>query len=63
MTYPDSEQSLPPHEPPPSARARRRRARRRLFPSDAEGQASFLAALARRAYPSAELFIFAVLCG
>jgi hypothetical protein len=60
-------ESSPPPNPPPSiphdARARRRRARRMLYPSDAEGQAAVLADLARRSYPSFELFIFAILSG
>lgn len=45
------------------ARARRRRARRELFPADAEGQAAVLANLARRSYPTFELFIYAILSG
>ncbi len=69
MNQPDSFQPLPqaPDDfstpPPPEARARRRRARRTFFPSDAEGQASMLADLARRAYPSYELYIFALFSG
>ncbi|MDK1080781.1 MAG: DUF389 domain-containing protein [Anaerolineae bacterium] len=57
----------PPLEPPPdsriSARARRRRARRNFLPKNAEGRAGVIATLARRAYPSYELFIYSVLCG
>jgi len=34
-----------------------------LYPSDAEGQAAVLADLARRSYPSFELFIFAIVSG
>lgn len=34
-----------------------------LFPSDAEGQAAILADLARRSYPTFELFIYAILSG
>lgn len=46
-----------------SARARRRRARRTFFPKDAQGRAAVIAALAKRAYPSYELFIFSLVCG
>lgn len=47
-----------------SARARRRRAQRRAyFPSDEEGRAALFAHLARRAYPSYELFVFALVSG
>ena len=56
----------PPQEPDPSAvqRARRRRATRRSsIPTDAEGQAELIATLARRAYPSIELFVFSLVCG
>jgi hypothetical protein len=49
--------------PDPSSRIRRRRSRRLIVPADAEGRAALLAALARRAYPSYELFVFALLCG
>ena len=45
------------------ARARRRRARRMLAPQDAAGQAEQLAALARRAHPTFELFVFALVSG
>lgn len=45
------------------SRARRRRARRTFFPRDAEGRAAVLEALAHRAYPTLELFIFSLLCG
>jgi len=34
-----------------------------MIPADAEGRAGFIAALARRAYPSYELFLFSLLCG
>lgn len=44
-------------------RARRRRARRTFFPADAEGRTAVLADLARRAYPSYDLFIYAILSG
>jgi hypothetical protein len=65
MTFPN-EQTQPP-EPHPesriSARARRRRARRSFFPKDAQGRATLLAALAKRAYPSYDLFVFSLLSG
>jgi hypothetical protein len=65
MTLPN-EPTQPP-EPHPdsriSARARRRRARRTFFPKDAKGRAAVVAALAKRAYPSYELFIYSLLCG
>ncbi len=46
-----------------SPRARRRRRGQIIVPTDAEGRAGLLQALAKRAYPSYELFVFAVLCG
>ncbi len=47
-----------------SARARRRRAlRRAYFPTDEEGRAALFAHLARRAFPSYELFVFALIAG
>ena len=47
-----------------SARARRRRAQRRaFFPTDEEGRAALLADLARRAFPTYELFVFALIAG
>ena len=47
-----------------SARARRRRAQRRAyFPTDEEGRAALFSHLARRAYPSYELFIFSLVSG
>jgi hypothetical protein len=65
MTFPN-EPTQPP-EPYPesriSARARRRRARRTFFPKDAEGRTAVIAALAKRAYPSYDLFIYSLLCG
>ena len=45
------------------ARARRRRASRMLAMPDAEERATILDGLARRAIPSFEFFVFAVLCG
>ncbi len=66
MTFPNNSPTQP-FEPDPksriSARARRRRARRTFFPKDAQGRAAVLAVLAKRAYPSYELFIFSLLCG
>jgi len=66
MTIPNNEPAQP-TEPHPesriSARARRRRARRALFPKDAQGRASVVAALAKRAYPSYELFLYSLLSG
>lgn len=37
--------------------------RRSSIPTDAEGQAALIASLARRAYPSIELFVFSLVCG
>ena len=65
MTFPNEPSQ--PTEPHPesriSARARRRRARRTFFPKDAQGRAAVVAALAKRAYPSYELFIYSLVCG
>jgi len=56
--------TLPPVRDANAARGRRRRANRReMFPADAEGQAALISALARRAYPSVELFVFSLTCG
>lgn len=59
--------SQPTPEPSPefeSARARRRRAKRRAyFPTDEEGRAAFFTHLARRAFPSYELFVFSLVSG
>jgi len=67
MINPDSPifPSNPPTQPlpPPASAARRRRARRAQLIPDAEGRAEIMAALARRAYPNYEFFLFAVLCG
>jgi len=47
-----------------SSRARRRRAQRRAyFPSDEAGRAALFTHLAKRAFPSYELFIFALVAG
>jgi hypothetical protein len=63
-----SESSPQPTPEPPqefvSARARRRRAQRRAyFPTDQEGRAALFTHLARRAYPSYELFVFSLVSG
>jgi hypothetical protein len=63
-----SEQSPQPNPEPSqefvSARARRRRAQRRAhFPTDEEGRAALFTHLARRAYPSYELFVFSLVSG
>lgn len=63
--------SEPPSQPHPdempefvSARARRRRAMRRVyFPTDEEGRAELFQHLARRAFPSYELFVFSLVAG
>lgn len=57
MSFP--EEQIQPSEPP----RRRRATRRSSIPADAEGQAALVASLARRAYPSIELFVFALVCG
>ncbi len=44
-------------------RARRRRARRMLVPPGASDRAALMDSLARRAVPSFEFFLFALLCG
>jgi hypothetical protein len=47
-----------------SARARRRRAQRRAyFPTDEAGRAALFSHLARRAFPSYELFVFSLVSG
>jgi hypothetical protein len=54
----------PPSRPREEIRNRRRRATRRSsIPTDAEGQATLISDLSRRAYPSFELFIFSLVCG
>jgi len=66
MNYSEPTSQPDPESPPEfvSARARRRRAQRRAyFPADAEGRAALFAHLARRAYPSYELFVFALVSG
>lgn len=49
--------------PIPAPIRRRRVTRRSHIPTDAEGQAELIASLARRAYPSIELFVFSLVCG
>ena len=44
-------------------RARRRRAQRMLVPPGADERATLLDSLARRAFPTFEFFLFALLCG
>lgn len=64
MNY--SEPASQPESPPEfeSARARRRRAQRRAyFPTDEEGRSALFAHLARRAFPSYELFVFSLVSG
>ena len=66
MNYSEPTPQPDPKSPPEfvSARARRRRAQRRAhFPSDEEGRAELFAHLPRRAYPSYELFVFALVSG
>ncbi len=67
-----SEEPIIPTEPTPPPqetntippRARRRRVTRRdMIPTDAEGQATFISDLSRRAYPSIELFVFSLVAG
>ena len=53
--------SLP--RPANASRARRRQRGQLIVPRDAEGRAALLSALARRSYPTYELFVYAVLCG
>lgn len=57
MSFPDEQ--MQPSEPP----RRRRVTRRSSIPTDAEGQAALISSLARRAYPSIELFVFSLVCG
>jgi hypothetical protein len=66
MDYPESSPQ-PTQEPSQefvSARARRRRAQRRAyFPSDETGRAELYTHLARRAYPTYDLFVFSLISG
>src|SRR5512139_1736195 len=66
MNYsePTSQPNPEPSQEFVSARARRRRAlRRAFFPTDEEGRAALFTHLARRAYPSYELFVFSIVSG
>ena len=58
---PPQETPLP--RPANASRARRRQRGQLVVPRDAEGRAALLAAMARRSYPSYELFVYAVVCG
>jgi hypothetical protein len=61
---PSSQPEAGQHQEFVSARARRRRAlRRAYFPTDEDGRAALFAHLARRAFPTYVLFIFALLAG
>ena len=65
----DYSETTPQPNPEPSqefisARARRRRAQRRAsFPSDEAGRAELYSRLARRAYPTYDLFVFSLVSG
>lgn len=66
MDYSESSPQPDPEQPQEfvSARARRRRAHRRAyFPTDEAGRAALFTHLARRAYPSYELFVFSIVSG
>ncbi|HEX8992576.1 MAG TPA: DUF389 domain-containing protein [Anaerolineales bacterium] len=72
MTTPDPSFPSPdPTNPVPGSnttrqgltRSRRRRRGQPTIPSDAEGRTALLASLARRAYPTYELFVYALICG
>jgi hypothetical protein len=66
MSYSEPTSQPTPEQSPEfvSARARRRRAQRRAyFPTDEEGRAALFAHLARRAFPSYELFVFSLVSG
>jgi hypothetical protein len=55
-----------PQNPPPrpaEARSRRRKRGQLLLPHDAEGRLTLLSSLARRSYPTYELFVYAAVCG
>ena len=52
-----------PSAPRPVSRARRRQRGQLIVPRDAEGRAALLSSLARRSYPTYELFVYAILCG
>src|SRR5688572_11453274 len=61
MSFPD--EPIQPNPPPRDNLRRRRATRRSSIPIDAEGQAALISSLARRAYPSIELFVFSLVCG
>lgn len=65
MNYTESSSPSPePSQEFVSARARRRRAQRRAyFPADEEGRNALFEHLARRAFPSYELFVFSLVAG
>src|SRR5215475_13619015 len=66
MSFPEPASQPHPEQTPEfvSARARRRRAQRRAyFPTDEEGRAALFEHLARRAFPSYELFVFSLVAG
>jgi len=66
MNYPEPTSQPDPEQTQElvSARARRRRAQRRAyFPTDEEGRAALFEHLARRAFPSYELFVFSLVSG
>ncbi len=63
MTLPDPFSAASESHPAASARGRRRRRGQLIIPKDAEGRGALLTSLARRAYPSYELFVYAILCG
>jgi hypothetical protein len=55
--------SFPTSETPQPPRARRRRRGQLNIPGDAQGRTALLMTLARRAYPTYEIFVYALLCG
>lgn len=66
MSFPEPTPQPHPEEAPEfvSARARRRRAQRQVFfPTDEQGRAALFEHLARRAFPSYELFLFSLVAG
>src|ERR1044072_1610400 len=66
MSFSEPASSPSPEQTPEfvSARARRRRAQRRAyFPTDQEGRSELFEHLARRAFPSYELFVFSLFAG
>ena len=66
MSFSEPASQLPPEQTPEfvSARARRRRAQRRVyFPTDIKGRSELFEHLARRAFPSYELFVFSFVAG